>query len=100
MNLIDRLGGRFSIHLTTTMSAQVMSVHAVNGKPTMMVLHHEKLSASLDASSLLAMLARQKEKALEAVREWQDIKAHLASAYRQQDDILQANAIFLQQRGV
>ncbi len=74
------------------MSAQVMSVSAVFGMPTMRMPYHEELSASHENRSLFEMLARQKEKVLEADREWQDIKAQLASACRQQDDVLKVNA--------
>ncbi len=58
----------------------------------MVELHHEELSA-IHETSLLAILARQKEKILEADREWRDIKTHLAWACRQQDDILHATAV-------
>ncbi len=75
------------------MSAQVMSVSAVFGMPTMRMPYHEELSASHENRSLFEMLARQREKVLEADRDWQDIKAQLASACRQQDNILQANAV-------
>ncbi len=74
------------------MSAQVMSVSAVFGMPTMRMPYHEELSASHENRSLFEMLARQKEKVLEADREWQDIKAQLGSACRQQDDVLKVNA--------
>ncbi len=74
------------------MSAEVMNFSAVDTMPTMMALHNVELSVSHE-TSLLAMLAIQREKVLEADREWQDIKAHLASACRQQDGVLHATTI-------
>ncbi len=75
------------------MSAQEMHVSAAVGVPTMMLPYHEELSASPENRSLFEMLARQKEKVLETDREWQDIKAQLVSACRQQDDVLKVNAV-------